>query len=48
MMLIDFRQPNDVDEGNEETIVSSEKGNDGGGWWDSLYSAAKSKVCLHL
>lgn len=42
---IDFRQPSDVKEVNEEAIVNSEsKGNEGGGWWDSLYSAAKSKV----
>ncbi|VVC46239.1 Hypothetical protein CINCED_3A002924 [Cinara cedri] len=37
------KQPNDVEDINEETIVSPEKENDGGGWWDSLYSAAKSK-----
>lgn len=42
---IDFRQPSDVEEVSEEAIVDSEsKGNEGGGWWDSLYSAAKSKV----
>lgn len=42
---IDFRQPSDVKEVSEEAIVNSEStGNEGGGWWDSLYSAAKSKV----
>lgn len=42
---IDFRQPSDVEEVSEEAIVDSEsKENVGGGWWDSLYSAAKSKV----
>lgn len=45
------RQPNDVekicendDEVNEAIINSESNKNEGGGWWDSLYSAAKSKV----
>lgn len=43
--IVDFRQPNDVQEVDEEVVVNPElKGVEGGGWWDSLYSAAKSKV----
>lgn len=42
---IDFRKPNDVEEVNKEAIVNSESKENEGGWWDSLYSAAKSKVC---
>jgi len=38
------KQPDNVENVNEEAVVYSEsKGNEGGGWWDSLYSAAKSK-----
>ncbi|XP_025411362.1 BSD domain-containing protein 1-like [Sipha flava] len=38
------KQPSDVEIINEETIENPEsKNNEGGGWWDSLYSAAKSK-----
>ncbi|KAL4090703.1 hypothetical protein QTP88_025490 [Uroleucon formosanum] len=38
------KQPGDVEKVIEEAIVNSDsKGNEGGGWWDSLYSAAKSK-----
>lgn len=37
-------QPDEVEKINEEAVVNSEsKENEGGGWWDSLYSAAKSK-----
>lgn len=43
--VIRFRQPSDVENVSEEAIVNSEsQENEGGGWWDSLYSAAKSKV----
>lgn len=44
------RQPNDVeeicdnDQVNEAIINSESNKNEGSGWWDSLYSAAKSKV----
>ncbi|XP_060875514.1 BSD domain-containing protein 1-like isoform X1 [Metopolophium dirhodum] len=38
------KQPDDVEKVIEEAVVNSgSKENEGGGWWDSLYSAAKSK-----
>ncbi|XP_015370739.1 PREDICTED: BSD domain-containing protein 1-like isoform X2 [Diuraphis noxia] len=38
------KQPEDVEKVIEEAVVNPDsKGNEGGGWWDSLYSAAKSK-----
>lgn len=38
------KQPSEFQEVSDEVIVNSEsKENEGGGWWDSLYSAAKSK-----
>lgn len=47
--VIHFRQPSDIENISKEAIVNSEsKENEGGGWWDSLYSAAKSKVFLFL
>lgn len=47
--IIHYRQPDDVENVNEEAAVCSEpKGNEGGGWWDSLYSAAKSKVNFYV
>ena len=45
VVIIDRSQPDEVEKINEEAVVNSEsKENEGGGWWDSLYSAAKSKV----
>jgi len=45
--IINYRQPDDVEKVIEEAVVNPDsKENEGGGWWDSLYSAAKSKVFL--
>jgi len=41
------KRPNDDDHhkvvGEEAIVCTESRGNEGGGWWDSLYSAAKSK-----